>query len=59
MRELLCFVMVQNDFQPIDAAVYDCAFCLLFVPLPVLILLVWMLPGGSGIKFFTILKREA
>ncbi|MFD1801535.1 phosphate response regulator transcription factor PhoB [Mixta tenebrionis] len=59
IREMLCFVLEQNDYQPIEADDYDSAVNLLIEPWPDLILLDWMLPGGSGIQFIKHLKREA
>jgi len=59
IREMLCFVLEQNDYQPIEAEDYDSAVNLLIEPWPDLILLDWMLPGGSGIQFIKYLKREA
>ena len=59
IREMLCFVLEQNDYQPIEADDYDSAVNMLIEPWPDLILLDWMLPGGSGIQFIKHLKREA
>ena len=59
IREMLCFVLEQNDYQPIEAEDYDSAVGRLIEPWPDLILLDWMLPGGSGIQFIKHLKREA
>ena len=59
IREMLCFVLEQNDYQPIEAEDYDSAINMLIEPWPDLILLDWMLPGGSGIQFIKHLKREA
>ena len=59
IREMLCFVLEQNDYQPIEAEDYDSAISWLIEPWPDLILLDWMLPGGSGIQFIKHLKREA
>ncbi|MEI2266523.1 MULTISPECIES: phosphate response regulator transcription factor PhoB [Erwiniaceae] len=59
IREMLCFVLEQNDYQPIEAEDYDSAINLLIEPWPDLILLDWMLPGGTGIQFIRHLKREA
>lgn len=59
IREMLCFVLEQNDYQPIEAEDYDSAVSLLIEPWPDLILLDWMLPGGTGIQFIRHLKREA
>ncbi|MDU6435265.1 MAG: response regulator, partial [Pantoea sp.] len=50
IREMLCFVLEQNDYQPIEAEDYDSAVGKLIEPWPDLILLDWMLPGGSGIQ---------
>ncbi|NJD00297.1 phosphate response regulator transcription factor PhoB [Candidatus Erwinia dacicola] len=59
IREMLYFVLEQNDYQPIEAEDYSSAVNLLIEPWPDLILLDWMLPGGSGIQFIKHLKREA
>lgn len=59
IREMLCFVLEQNDYQPIEAEDYDSAINMLIEPWPDLILLDWMLPGGTGIQFIRHLKREA
>ena len=59
IREMVCFVLEQNGFQPIEAEDYDSAVNQLNEPWPDLILLDWMLPGGSGLQFIKHLKREA
>jgi two-component system phosphate regulon response regulator PhoB len=59
IREMVCFVLEQNGFQPVEAEDYDSAVNQLNEPWPDLILLDWMLPGGSGIQFIKHLKREA
>ena len=59
IREMVSFVLAQNGFLPIEAEDYDNAVNLLIEPYPVLILLDWMLPGGSGIQFIKHLKRDA
>ncbi|WP_072108379.1 response regulator, partial [Shigella sonnei] len=59
IREMVCFVLEQNGFQPVEAEDYDCAVNQLNEPWPDLILLDWMLPGGSGIQFIKHLKRES
>ncbi|MDU1271791.1 MAG: winged helix-turn-helix domain-containing protein [Escherichia coli] len=51
IREMVCFVLEQNGFQPVEAEDYDSAVNQLNEPWPDLILLDWMLPGGSGIQF--------
>lgn len=58
IREMLCFVLEQNDYLPIAADDYTSALELLTEPWPDLILLDWMLPGGSGLQFIKHLKRE-
>lgn len=59
IREMISFVLAQNGFLPVEAEDYDCAVDLLTEPYPDLILLDWMLPGGSGIQLIKHLKREA
>ncbi len=59
IREMVCFVLEQNGFQPVEAEDYDSAVNKLNEPWPDLILLDWMLPGGSGLQFIKHLKREA
>lgn len=59
IREMLCFVLEQNDYHPVEAEDYDSAVKKLIEPWPDLILLDWMLPGGSGIQFIRYLKKEA
>lgn len=59
IREMVCFVLEQNGFQPVEAEDYDSAVNQLNEPRPDLILLDWMLPGGSGIQFIKHLKRES
>ncbi len=59
IREMLCFVLEQNDYHPIEAEDYDSAVKKLIEPWPDLILLDWMLPGGTGIQFIRYLKKEA
>lgn len=59
IREMLCFVLEQNGFHAIEAEDYPSAVNLLAEPYPDLVLLDWMLPGGSGIQFIKQMKREA
>ena len=59
IREMVCFVLEQNGFQPVEAEDYDTAVSKLNEPWPDLILLDWMLPGGSGLQFIKHIKREA
>jgi two-component system phosphate regulon response regulator PhoB len=56
--EMVCFVLEQNGFQSIEAEDYGSAVSLMAEPYPDLVLLDWMLPGGSGIQFIKLMKRE-
>ncbi|MBD1576703.1 MULTISPECIES: phosphate regulon transcriptional regulator PhoB [Vibrio] len=58
IREMICFVLEQKGYQTIEAEDYDSAINKLCEPYPDLILLDWMLPGGSGINYIKHLKRE-
>lgn len=58
IREMICFVLEQNGFQPIEAEDYDTALSFLIDPYPDLVLLDWMIPGGSGIQVIKQMKRE-
>ncbi|PMH37581.1 phosphate regulon transcriptional regulatory protein PhoB [Vibrio sp. 10N.286.49.B3] len=58
IREMLCFVLEQKGYQAIEAEDYDTAVAKLCEPFPDLVLLDWMLPGGSGINFIKHMKRE-
>lgn len=58
IREMVSFVLEQNGYQPLEAESYDGALSRLCEPYPDLILLDWMLPGGSGIQLIKHLKRE-
>ena len=51
IREMLCFVLEQKGYQAVEAEDYDSAVIKLAEPFPDLVLLDWMLPGGSGINF--------
>ncbi len=59
IREMVCFVLEQNGYQPVEAEDYDSAVTRLTEPYPELVLLDWMLPGGSGLQFIKHMKREA
>lgn len=59
IREMLCFVLEQNGYHPVEADDYDSAVKQLIEPWPDLILLDWMLPGGSGLQLIKLLKKEA
>lgn len=59
IREMISLVLEQNGYEPIEAADFNTAQALLSEPFPDLVLLDWMLPGGSGIQFIKYMKREA
>ncbi|GEA51036.1 DNA-binding response regulator [Vibrio inusitatus NBRC 102082] len=58
IREMLCFVLEQKGYETVEAEDYDTAVSMLKEPFPDLILLDWMLPGGTGINFIKHLKRD-
>ncbi|MDX1302520.1 phosphate regulon transcriptional regulator PhoB [Photobacterium sp.] len=58
IREMLCFVLEQKGYQAIEAEDYDSALEKICEPYPELILMDWMLPGGSGINLIKHLKRD-
>jgi len=58
IREMLCFVLEQKGFEPIEAGDFNQGLAKLVEPYPDLILLDWMLPGGSGIQFLKHLKQD-
>ncbi len=58
IREMLEFVLVQYGFQTIQAEDFDVALEKLVEPYPDIILLDWMLPGGSGIQLAKKLKQH-
>ncbi|WGL97792.1 phosphate regulon transcriptional regulator PhoB [Arsenophonus sp. aPb] len=58
IREMVCFVLEQNGFQTVEADDYDSAIAQLIEPYPALILLDWMIPGGSGIQLIAHIKRD-
>lgn len=58
IREMLAFVMEQHGYQPVEAADYQCALDSVIEPYPDMILLDWMLPGGSGIQLARQLKSQ-
>lgn len=59
IREMICFVLEQNGYQPIEADDYDAAIARLVEPFPDLVLLDWMIPGGSGIQVIKHMKRDS
>ena len=56
---MVCFVLEQNGYQPIEADDYDAAIARLVEPFPDLVLLDWMIPGGSGIQVIKHMKRDS
>lgn len=58
IREMICFVLEQQSYEVVEAEDYDQAISQLIEPWPDLILLDWMLPGGSGLQFIRHLKKE-
>ena len=58
IREMLCFVLEQNGFEPVEAADFAQGVAQVVEPFPDLILLDWMLPGGSGIQFIKQMKQD-
>ena len=58
VRDMLCLMLEQKGFSPEPAADYQQAIDLLKEPYPELILLDWMLPGGSGIQFIKHIKQH-
>lgn len=58
IRDMLCFVLEQNGYQAATAADYNSALNMLAEPYPDLVLLDWMLPGGSGIQIAKKMKQH-
>ncbi|WP_371373092.1 phosphate regulon transcriptional regulator PhoB [Thalassotalea aquiviva] len=58
IREMIVFVLEQNGFNTIEAKDYSEAMAHLKDPLPDLVLLDWMLPGGSGLQIAKHIKQE-
>jgi len=58
IREMLGFVLEQNGYQPVEAEDFDTGLQKLTEPMPSLILLDWMIPGGTGIQFAKKVKSE-
>ncbi|WP_417347334.1 phosphate regulon transcriptional regulator PhoB [Ferrimonas sp.] len=50
IREMLTFVLEQHGFQAVSAEDFEQGVQKLVEPFPDLVLLDWMLPGGSGIQ---------
>jgi len=58
IRDMLCFVLEQNGYQASVAEDFDAAINNLVEPYPDLVLLDWMLPGGSGIQIAKKMKQH-
>lgn len=58
IREMLEFVLEQSGFETQQAEDYQIALDLIQEPYPDLILLDWMLPGGSGVQLAKRLKQH-
>lgn len=58
IREMISFVLDNNGFNPVEAEDFDGALEKVCEPYPDLILLDWMLPGGTGVKLAKQLKRN-
>jgi two-component system phosphate regulon response regulator PhoB len=58
IREMISFVLEQNGFNAIEACDIDQALAKIHEPYPDLILLDWMLPGGTGVSLAKKLKQN-
>lgn len=58
IREMLSFVMEQHGYQAVEANDYHQALEKITDPLPDMILLDWMLPGGTGVQLAKKLKSD-
>ena len=58
IREMLSFVLEQAGFGVVEAEDFDVALEKVKEPYPDLILLDWMLPGGSGVQLAKKLKQH-
>ena len=58
IREMITFILDKNGFNAIEAQDYDQAMSKIIEPYPDLILLDWMLPGGTGVKLARTLKQN-
>ncbi len=58
IREMVTFILEQHGFNAIEASDIDQAREKIYDPYPDLILLDWMLPGGTGIKLAKSLKQN-
>ena len=58
IREMITFILDQNGFNAIEACDIDEALAKIHEPYPDLILLDWMLPGGTGVKLAKKIKQN-
>lgn len=58
IREMVKFVLEQSNYEIIEAEDYDVALDKMKEPYPDLVLLDWMLPGGSGVQLAKRLKQH-
>ncbi len=58
IREMITFVLEQNGFNSVEASDIKQAMENIVEPYPDLILLDWMLPGGTGVKLAQSLKQN-
>lgn len=58
IREMLTFVLEQKGYEAIEAEDFDSALDKVVEPYPDLILLDWMLPGGTGVQLIKQLKQD-
>lgn len=58
IRDMLNFVLEQSGFNVVEAEDYDVGLEKIKEPYPDLILLDWMLPGGSGVQLAKKLKQH-
>jgi len=58
IRDMITFVLEQNGFNVVEAEDFEQATKKIVEPYPDLILLDWMLPGGTGVKLAKSLKQN-
>lgn len=58
IREMLSFVMEQHGYQAVEANDFDAAVSKIAEPYPDMVLLDWMLPGGSGLQLAKKIKSD-
>jgi two-component system phosphate regulon response regulator PhoB len=58
IRDMLSFVLEQAGFNVVEAGDYNAGLAKIKEPYPDLILLDWMLPGGSGVQLAKHLKQH-